>query len=85
MLSLILKCDDDKTYEDVDHEKCDDDDEDEEEDGDSWLIVVFWSKTFCVGVYGYIQQSEMSRTSTLTTNTTFHMGKIMGMDIKNFA
>ena len=54
-LSLLLKCDDHKTYEDVHHEKGDDDDVDDEEDGNLHAVVVNGAEVLPVGVDGLVQ------------------------------
>ena len=55
LLALILKSDDDKTYEDVDHKKCNDDDEDKIEDGDPEAVIMDRTTILCVGVNRYVQ------------------------------
>lgn len=55
MFTLILKCDDDKTDEYIDHEKCDDDDVGEEEYCYDLAIVVDTAVVNFVGIDGNIQ------------------------------
>lgn len=61
LLSLILKGDDDKTYEDVNHEESNNDNEDEIEDSDRGSSVIYGAFTLLVGIYGYVEQSEKSK------------------------
>jgi hypothetical protein len=54
LLSFVLKCDDDKTNEDVHHEESDDNNEDEIEDGHKWLIVINRSVVLFISIDGLI-------------------------------
>lgn len=53
-LSLLLKCDDHETNEDVHHEERDDDDIDDEEDGDLHTVVIDGTQVLPVGVDGLV-------------------------------
>lgn len=53
-LSLLLKCDDHKTYKDVHHEESDDDDVDDEEDRNLHTVVVNGAEVLPVGVDGLV-------------------------------
>lgn len=54
LFSLVLKCDDDKTNEDVHHEESDDNDEDEIEDGHKGLVVINRSVVLVISIDGLI-------------------------------
>lgn len=57
LLALILKGDDNETYEDVHHEEGDDDDVDDVVRGDNGPEVVNWTTVFFIGVDGNVKQS----------------------------
>ena len=56
--SLRLESHDDKTNEDIDHEKRDNDDVNEVKYGNIWTVVMFRTDILGIGVYGDIQNSE---------------------------
>lgn len=55
-LSLLSKCNDDKTHKYVHHEEGDDDDVDDEKDGDFYSVVVNGASIYGVGIDGPVQK-----------------------------
>ena len=70
-----MKCANDKTNKDVNHEECDDDDVDEVEYGNIWTVVVLWTNVWGVGVNRNIQNSAKKR------ERQYHYMNIMNNDI----
>ncbi len=56
LLSLLLECHNDETYEYVHHEEGDDDDVDDEEYRDDHTVVVDWANILCMGVDGSVEE-----------------------------
>lgn len=55
-LSLLSKCNDDKTHKYVHHEEGDNDDVDNEKDGDFYSVVVNGASIYGVGIDGPVQK-----------------------------
>ena len=58
IFALVLKGDDNKTYEDVDHEEGNDDDVDEVKESNVSSVVMNWSVVNFVGVYGDVEDAR---------------------------
>lgn len=56
LFTLILEGNDNKTYEDVDHEESNNDDVDDVVNRHHGSVIMYWPLVLCVGVNGDIQQ-----------------------------
>jgi hypothetical protein len=59
LLAFILKCDDNETDKDIDHEEGYDDYVDNEINGNVWPVIKYWAMIFPAGVDGFIGQAKL--------------------------